>query len=462
MYAILDIETTGGAYDEEGITEIAIHKFDGHQVIDKFITLVNPERPIQPFVSKLTGINNRMLRNAPKFYEIAKRIIEITDDCVLVAHNAGFDHRMLRTEFRRLGYDFRMKTLCTVELAQKLLPEQESFKLGKLVRSLGIPMSDRHRANGDALATVELFKILLNKDTKKEIIAQAVNTGVVSKLPSRLLKIVEDLPSDIGVYYVHNEKGDIIYIGKSKNIKKRVNQHFTGESAKAKRIQTEVHAVSYEKTGSELIALLKEQHEVKENQPKYNRSRKQRIFKYGLEVINNSPGYQLLQIDKVKYNGSYITTFKSHNEAKNVLHKISDEYQLCLKLNGLHKTHGECFNHGIDKCLGACVQKEAIEAYNLRVGEAIKKYSYQQKSMVVIDRGRDVDERSAILIENGEYRGYGFYTLNHQVNHIDILRSIITPMEENPDAKHLIQSYLRKRKVMKVLDLEAGTPDLKS
>ena len=156
MYAIFEIETTWVQFNEEGITEIAIYKFDGHEVVDQFISLVNPEIPIQPFVVKLTGINNAMLISAPKFYEVAKRIIEITTDCVIVAHNAAFDYRILRTEFRRLGYNYEARTLCTVELSKKLLPEQPSHSLGKLVRALGIPMADRHRASGDALATIKL------------------------------------------------------------------------------------------------------------------------------------------------------------------------------------------------------------------------------------------------------------------------------------------------------------------
>ena len=174
MYTILDIETTGGKYNEEGITEIAIHKFDGHKVIDKFISLVNPEKDIQPFVVNLTGINNKMLRTAPKFHEVAKRIVEITEDSVLVAHNAQFDYRILRTEFRRLGFNFERKTLCTVDLSKNLIPDAESYSLGKLVRSLGIPMSDRHRANGDAIATLKLFKLLLAKDMDKTIIKDVV------------------------------------------------------------------------------------------------------------------------------------------------------------------------------------------------------------------------------------------------------------------------------------------------
>src|SRR5690606_15157952 len=218
MYAILDIETTGGKYNEEGITEIAIHKFDGHRVVDQFISLVNPEKDIQPFVVNLTKINNQMLRNAPKFFEVAKRIVEITQDTVLVAHNAQFDYRILRTEVRRLGYNFERKTLCTVDLSKQLIPEAESYSLGKLVRARGIPVSERHRANGDALATLKLFKLLLSKDLEKTIIKTVIKEETLGELSPRQLDIVEQLPSDTGVYYMHNKDGEIIFLGKSNNI----------------------------------------------------------------------------------------------------------------------------------------------------------------------------------------------------------------------------------------------------
>ncbi|MDG2281042.1 MAG: 3'-5' exonuclease, partial [Flavicella sp.] len=174
MYAIIDIETTGGKFNEEGITEVAIYRFDGHEIVDQFISLVNPERPIQPFVVNLTGITEKMVRTAPKFHEVAKRIIEITQDCVFIAHNTSFDYRIIRTEFGRLGYDFFRETLCTVELSKELIPDMPSYSLGKLCKSLGIPMNDRHRASGDALATVKLFKLLLDKDLDKNITKSSI------------------------------------------------------------------------------------------------------------------------------------------------------------------------------------------------------------------------------------------------------------------------------------------------
>ena len=451
MYAILDIETTGGQYNEEGITEIAIYKFDGHEVVDQFISLVNPEKPIQPFVVKLTGINNAMLRSAPKFYEVAKRIIEMTEGCIVVAHNASFDYRILQTEFRRLGFRFHKQTLCTVELSKKLLPGHESYSLGKLVRALGIPMADRHRASGDAMATVKLFKMLLAQDIEKEIVKSMVKSEIKTGMSPKLLDIVESLPSKTGIYYIHNEKGDLIYIGKSKNIKKRVNQHFTGTSNKCKKIQLEVYAVTYEETGSELIALLKESEEIKINKPIYNRSQRKTIFQWALYAVKDENGYLSLRLQKADGRKKEITSFVSVQEGKNALFKITDQYNLCQKINGLYDTKNACFKHKIKECDGACVGEISPEEYNERVHEFIDSNLFENENMVIIDRGRSLQERSAVMIENGIYKGYCFFDLNYQITNIEVLKNIIVPMQNNRDTRNIIQGYLRKHKVMKIV-----------
>ncbi len=458
MYAILDIETTGGKYNEEGITEIAIYRFDGHQIVDQFSSLVNPERKIQPFVVNLTGINNEMLRNAPKFYEIAKRIIEITEDCILVAHNAQFDSRILTTEFDRLGYTFEKDTLCTVELAQKLIPDMPSYSLGKLVRALGIPISDRHRAQGDAKATLELFKLLLAKDTQKEIITKSVRKDPKRQLEPKLLEMIEQAPSETGVYYMHKKDGSVIYIGKSKNIKKRLTQHFTSDNRKSKKIQLEVVSVSYELTGSELIALLKESEEIKQNKPIYNRALRRTLYQYQLGSFVDDSGYINLKIEKANRNKEAITTFTNYPQAKSVLFKVTEKYQLCQKLTGLHAAKGSCFSYSIKECLGACIEEESPEAYNEKVREFLNDNSYESKHMLIIDKGRDLDERSVVLIENGQYKGFGFFNLNFQINNPEVLKSIITPMQDNRDAQHIIQGYLRKNKVLKIVPLPKATP----
>ncbi|MEK6154307.1 exonuclease domain-containing protein [Flavobacteriaceae bacterium 3-367] len=450
MYAILDIETTGGKYNEEGITEIAIHKFDGHKVVDTFISLVNPEKEIQPFVANLTGINNKMLRTAPKFHEVAKRIVEITEDTVLVAHNAQFDYRILRTEFRRLGFNFERKTLCTVDLSKNLLPEADSYSLGKLVRSLGIPVSDRHRANGDALATLQLFKLLLNKDLDKSIMKGIIREESLGELSPRQLDIVEQLPSETGLYYMYNKEGEIIFLGKSKNLKKRVNQHFTRSGETARKIQKETKKVTFERTGNELIAILKEQEELGRNRPKYNLNYQQQLFSHALYKSVSKEGYFTLRPDKLNGTSGRITTFASLEGAVNLLSKINDEFQLCDELNAIPEARCSCVKTNAEDCL----QHTEVTWYNHRVEQAIEKYSLSQKNSVLIDKGREVGEHSAILIQNGMFKGLGFYNLNHQINNIHILESIITPMKGNINTTHIIESYLRKRKVLKILDLD--------
>ncbi|MCF7560207.1 GIY-YIG nuclease family protein [Sabulilitoribacter multivorans] len=454
MYAILDIETTGGKYNEEGITEIAIYKYDGHEVVDQFISLINPERDIQPFVVNLTGINSSMLRHAPKFYEVAKRIVEITDDCILVAHNASFDYRILSTEFRRLGFEFERKSLCTVELSKYLIPDQPSYSLGKLVRSLGIPVSDRHRASGDALATVKLFKMLIDKDSSKSIIQQSIRLNPKYQLEPRHIDIIAELPSITGVYYIHNTDGDIIYIGKSNNIKKRINQHFTNTNQKSKKIQAQVYTVTYEATGSELVALLKESEEIKRIKPIYNRALRRSIFTHALYSFVDENNYVNLKIDVADGRKKPITTFSNRQSGKSFMVNAVEDYNLCQKLTGLYKTKTSCFNYEIKTCEGACIQKETPELYNKRVEALINKNSYANKNMVIIDKGRDVDERSAILIENGVFKGLGYFNLNYQINNLEILESIITPMQNNRDTQHIIQSYLRKNKRVKIVSID--------
>ncbi len=394
-----------------------------------------------------------MLKSAPKFYEIAKRIVEITEDCIIVAHNAQFDYRILRTEFKRLGFGFKRKTLCTVELAQQLIPDQASYSLGKLTRALGIPVSDRHRANGDAMATVKLFKIILSKDLDKQIIKDHVKADIEKRLKDNHRTIIESLPAITGVYYMHDDQGEIIYIGKSKNIKHRINQHFTNTNSKSKKLQLLVRSVTYEATGSELIALLKESAEIKRNKPKFNRALRRSVFTHALYSFTDANGYINLTVDKVSLDKSAITTFSNLQSGKSFITRVLKEYNLCQKLTGLYTTKSNCFNYTIKSCNGACIQKESPEDYNQRVSELILKNSYDDKNMIIIDQGRDMDEKSVVYIQNGMYKGIGFYELNHQINNIKVLESIITPMENNRDTQHIIQSYLRRNKRVKTLSI---------
>ncbi len=395
-----------------------------------------------------------MLRSAPKFFEVAKRIVEITKDCVLVAHNAKFDYRILSLEFERLGFKFERKNLCTVELSKQLIPDLPSYSLGKLVRALGIPMSDRHRASGDAMATTKLFELLLNKDLDKQIVKASIRMEPKRQLEPKLIAIINSLSSVTGVYYMHNEAGDIIYIGKSKNIKSRINQHFAGQNSKSKKIQLEVSAVIYEETGSELLALLKESAEIKHHKPKFNRALRRTIFTHGLFSFKDENGYINLKIQKIKGNQKPITTFANIQSGKSFMNKIVEKHGLCQKLCGLYKTKSSCFGHTIKECEGACIGQELVGDYNAKVNKIIKYYGFKAKSFLLIDKGRNLDERSAVWVEKGVLRGFAYFNLNSQISNIDVLSSLITPLEHNKDAQHILQSYMRRHKRLKLIALE--------
>lgn len=441
MYAILDIETTGGQFNEEGITEIAIYKFDGHQVVDQVISLVNPEKDIQPFVVKLTGINNAMLRLAPKFYEIAKRIIEITEDCVLVAHNAAFDYRVLRNEFKRLGYDYKKDTLCTVELAQKLLPEMPSYSLGKLVRTLGIPLADRHRAFGDALATLKLFQLLLAKDTEKTILTSMIKSDIKTGINPKFYDIADTLPTTVGIYYIHNEEGQIIYIGKSRNIKKKIMQHFTSTTSTFKKVQNETYTVTFEKTGNELISILKEAEEVMLNKPKYSKVSKKNVLAYSLYLKTNLQGFFYFSLEKTDGRKKNIMAFSSLTEGRKFVDKITETIEHPFYLESIHekkskKITEETFCNNFD-----ITYKE----YNDILLEKIKPFDIDSGNVLIIDKGRTINEKSAVILEAGKLKGYCFYDLNYQINDPSRIAANSIPIAFHRNYRNIILNYLNKK-----------------
>lgn len=447
MYAILDIETTGGQYNEEGITEIAIYKYDGNQLIDQFQSLVNPEKEIQPFVVKLTGINNAMLRSAPKFFEVAKRIIEITDGCVVVAHNADFDYRILRTEFRRLGYDFVKETLCTVELSQKLLPDMPSYSLGKLVRSLGIPITDRHRAGGDAMATYKLFELLLSKDKEKDILKSMIKSDIKQGLNPKYLDIVDSLPPTVGIYYIHNQEGHIIYIGKSTNIKKKVLQHFTSNSSTNKKIQNETFTVTFEKTGNELISLLKEAEEITVNKPKYNRLTKKNIFAYSLYLKTNIDGYFYLSIDKTDGRKRNIMAFTSPSEGRKFIARVFQDFETPFFLDTIYEKKSK-------KITPDSFSKELeidFTTYNAALLALFNSFRIDEGNVMLVDKGRKLEEKSAVVLVDGKITGYCFFGLNYQINAPERIAANLTPITFNRVNRNIVLNYLNKKSSYKLI-----------
>lgn len=452
-FAIVDIETTGGTYKNTRITDIAILIHDGEKVIDEFKSLVNPEARIPEFIVRLTGISDEMVAKAPKFYEIAKEIVEFTEDCVFVAHNVSFDYTIVRNEFKALGYDYRREHLCTVRASKYVIPGYKSYSLGKISRDLGIKIQNRHRAYGDALATSELFSIIHEKDpyNLEKFIQKEINPKKIH--PQLDLNKVDQLPTKTGVYYFYDEDGKLIYIGKSKNIKSRVEQHLRNASTKkAIEMRENISEIRFELTGSELVALLKESDEIKAYKPKYNRAQRKTLYSYGLFQFQDAKGYVNLYIDRLKEKAEKpITVFTNKMSGRKFLEKLCAEGALCQKLCGLYKTNGACFQYQIKECHGACLQEEDPETYNNRVEAAISSLIFQANDFVIIGKGRSKFEKSFVLVEGGVYRGYGFCNGRIKVEGPSNLIPYLILKEDNKDVSSIIRSHMRDKNTKKIV-----------
>lgn len=454
MYAIIDIETTGGNPKKDKITEIAVLIHDGEKVIREFSTLLNPECNIPYHISALTGITNEMVSGSPKFYEIAKELVELTQDLFFVAHNSGFDYGFVKSEFQRLGYDYRREQLCTVKLSRKIIPGHSSYSLGKLCDDLNISINGRHRALGDAAATAILFNHLLEQERQQNT-HYISDPGIGRSLypPHLDPQKVKTLPEEPGVYYLYNDVAELIYIGKSRNIKSRVLSHFANKStSKAMRMTSMVADVDCETTGSELIALLKESFEIKKHKPLFNRRQRRTMFRYELKTHTDDKGYIRFSLEKTTDNCEIpLACFTTKEEARNFIVKSIEKYQLCQKLCGVYPTDGNCFHYEIGACKGACIGKEPPELYNIRASKIIRDYDFGIKNMLIIDEGRSNHEKSVVKIEHGKYVGFGYFSVSYVQDNQDVFHECIQPYPDNREVQQIIRQYLRNNKVEKIM-----------
>jgi len=455
MFAILDIETTGGRPKTEKITEIAIFFHDGEKVVDEWTTLLNPEKPIPYFITGLTGITNEMVADAPRFYEVAKEIVERTENHTIVGHNVRFDYSFIKSEFKRLGFQYDRKTLCTIKLSRKVFPGHKSYSLGKICKELGIEIHDRHRAAGDAFATVKLFELLRdNSNGKGNMGLLAEPIGRYKNLNENLtVEDIEKLPEECGTYYFFDDKQQLLYIGKSKNIRHRVLSHLGNATSKrALEMKERIHSISYELTGSELIALLKESGEIKVQKPIYNRAQKRSSFYWGLYTGKDEYGYIIFTLSKISENpDDPITTFNNKKEARESVTKMVEKNWLCQKLSGLYQTDGSCFHHSIRQCNGACVQGESVSAYNKRADALIEGLKLDRGNVLIVDSGREPEERSLVRIEKGMYMGFGYISVNDSYLGIEQMLDSIQPAMDNRDIRQILKNWLKNNKVEKML-----------
>jgi DNA polymerase III subunit epsilon len=449
MYAIVDIETTGGYAENHRVTEIAIYHYDGLQVTDKFHTLINPGRKIPQFITGLTGITSQMVEEAPAFEDIATEIYDWLKDRVFVAHNAHFDYSFLKKEFEEVGINWNTKKLCTVRLSRKIIPGLNSYSLGRLAESLGIKIPDRHRAGGDALATTKIFDLLMKRD-QAGVIAKALkrNSGETILPPNLPKEEFDKLPAQAGVYYFHDARGTVIYVGKAINIKKRIAGHFTGEAREWNRsnIRNEIHHISFELTGNELIALILESQEIRKIWPKYNLAQKYKVEEWGVYDYEDRNGYLRFGINLVTKGARPLITFSSKGDAWNFMWERVKENDLCPKLSGLQIAKGLCFSHQSGTCKGACQGVETAKKYNKRAQKAIDSFFEAGETVAIVGKGRKPDEKSVVLVENGNYQGFGFFDTTENISNLDAARMLIKPSKDNRVVQNIVNSYLTNPK----------------
>ena len=455
MYAIVDIETTGGSSRIEKITEIAVIQHDGSNITDEFVTLVNPERNIPYYITSLTGITNEMVADAPRFFEVAKKIIELTEGRIFVAHNVRFDYSFIREEFKSLGYNYKRNLLDTVALGRKLLPGHRSYSLGNICRDLGIEINGRHRAAGDAVATAKLFEILLERDRSmnrgKNLL---IKNTMISKLNPRLdISKLDLIPEEPGVYYFYNEEQELIYVGKSRNLQQRVQTHLSNNtSGRSMEMRDQIADIDWEVTGSELIALLKESAEIKKNKPLYNRAQRRTGSNWGIYSYTDSNGYINFMYGSTDSEETPLAVFSGRERTKAALSSLVEKYNLCQKLSGLYDTTGACFHHQVGICLGACCGKETPASYNERASRAADEFVFTRRNFFIIDKGRDNDERCAIRILNGKYSGYGYFNINDMGFGMTALHDCICGYGDNRDVQVILRQYLKGYKIEKIIE----------
>lgn len=458
MFAIIDVETTGGVAQYERITEIAIVLHDGERIVDKYSTLLNPERSIPWNITQLTGIDNAMVAGAPKFYEVARKIIEMTENCVFVAHNVSFDYNFVKSEFERLGYTYTRKQLCTVRMARKVFPGLPSYSLSNLKKHFGIEAARSHRAMDDTLATVALFERIVVAQQGASINKFVQNGVKEAKLPVNItVEQLNSIPDVCGVYYLYDAESKVIYVGKSLNVRKRLYEHFSDLTAKGEKLRQRVHHIDWTSTGSELLALLLESAEIKRLQPSVNRAQRVKAHSACIFTYTDQQGYHCLSVGKFSAKTpktlQVLAAYPKPDAAKNHLQALVRQHELCYRLSHLDASERACFHYGIKKCKGACVGEETPESYNARVTQAMLQLDRKlQGSFFIIEKGRDNDEYGIVAVQEGRYLGFGYMSEPwSQIGTEDLLECIEYVKEDDPDASRIISAWLDGKKGGKVI-----------
>jgi DNA polymerase-3 subunit epsilon len=443
-YVIVDIETTGGNPTQGGITEIAALLYENGQEVDRFHSLINPERFIPGFITGLTGIDQEMVQDSPTFSEIAEELFDFLKGNVFVAHNVNFDYSFIREAFKKSGFQYDAPKLCTVRLSRKAFPGFHSYSLGRICEQLQIKISNRHRAFGDAEATAILFG-LIEKKSPETILSSLKRNSGESFLPPNISKEkFLKIPEGTGIYYFHDKNGKVIYVGKALNIRERFKGHFSGNSKEKLNLKSEIHDISWQLTGSEFLAYLIELLEIKNLWPKYNKALKYKSSNWALYQYEDGAGYIRLQVAKNTRPQQAVYEFDSHSEAWKFLMDKVEEFDLCPKLAGIQKAPNECHDYKINKCRGACCGKESSKVYNKKINQFIDSIESNYKSILIREKGIHPNEHSALYFEKGVFSGYGFFDENMEAQQAEYIIGALQKVKHQPETRYILRSFVTK------------------
>ena len=445
MYAIVDIETTGGYAAANGITEIAVYIHDGNRVVKYFETLVNPNQNIPYYIVALTGIDNYMVADAPQFEEVATVLFELLNDTIFVAHNVNFDYSFVKHHLKAAGFELTAKKLCTVRLGRKVFPGLPSYSLGNLCRSLKLSIDNRHRAGGDAKATVKLLEHYIANGGGAHIEQMLKKSSGEQWLPMQLNKAaIQQLPTCPGVYYFIDAKDKVLYVGKAINIRKRVSSHFTHNDADRKRqifLRT-ICKVNYKACATELEAIVLESAEIKRLWPKYNVSQKQPQQKYALYQFEDNKGYQRLAIDKKKKHFPSLYSFNLLHEGLGMLKKMIEEFELHEKL---------CFIDKTPFTENDIAFMDPPHIYNGKIKKALEALDEQLPTFAVMDDGFKKDEKLCLLVERGNFWGMGYLPAAMPIKTASGLKSFLQPYPDNDTIRNSIYSFAEQYPEKKIV-----------
>jgi DNA polymerase-3 subunit epsilon len=437
MFAVVDIETTGGYAAANGITEIAIVLHNGHEVEGKYETLVNPNMSIPRYVQSLTGITDSMVAGAPQFNTVAPHIYNLLKDRIFVAHNVNFDYSFVKHHLQVSGFELNVPKLCTIRTARKIFPGLPKYGLGHICQSLNINIENRHRAAGDAIATAQLLSLLINNDTSGDMAKMMKGRGGEQYLPPNVpVQQLQQLPAVPGVYYFHNKKGKPVYVGKARNLKQRVTSHFSNNKIGRQKqdFLKSIYSISYKVCTTELMAAILESVEIRRLWPAFNYSQKRFEQYYALYRYEDARGYIRLGIDKQRKNLQPLYTFGIMGQGHQLLKKLIDEFGLCPRL---------CF---IDKTPGPSLADEQgllPQEYNKRVGAAIHYLTEQLPSFVIMEAA-DTGGHSCILVEKGRFAGMGKLPAHIAVSTPADVMPHIELLPENTYIRNLVYQYAGK------------------